>query len=93
MRFIISTLLNIKIKDTQCGYKLYKKNVAKMAFSKLANHGFDHDLEIVLILYSKKISINELPVKWIHKSNSRLNILLDPIKMFIGIIKIRFRFF
>jgi len=93
MRFIASTLLNIKIKDTQCGYKLYKKNVAKMVFSKLANYGFDHDLEIVLILHSKKISINELPVKWTHKSNSRLNILLDPIKMLIGIMKIRFRFF
>ena len=25
MRFIISTILNIKIRDTQCGFKLYKK--------------------------------------------------------------------
>ncbi len=93
MRFIIANFLNIKIKDTQCGYKLYKKNVAKSIFSKLKNYGFDHDLELVLFLKFKKITINELPVKWIHKNNSRLNIFLDPLKMFIGIIKIRLRFF
>ena len=33
--FLISIILNIKIKDTQCGYKLYKKTYAKFAFSKL----------------------------------------------------------
>lgn len=93
MRLIISNFLNIKIKDTQCGYKLYKKNVARSIFSKLKNYGFDHDLELVLFLKSKKITINELPVKWIHKNNSRLNIFLDPLKMLLGIIKIRLRFF
>ena len=93
MRFLVSSILNIKIRDTQCGYKLYKKNVAKIIFSRLRNYGFDHDLELVLLLKSKRIKIIELPVKWKHKHNSRLNIFWDPIKMFIGILVIRFRYF
>ena len=93
MRFLVSSILNIKIRDTQCGYKLYKKNVAKIIFSRLRNDGFDHDLELVLLLKSKRIKIIELPVKWKHKHNSRLNIFWDPIKMFIGILIIRFRYF
>ena len=93
MRFFISAILDIKIKDTQCGYKLYKKKVARLIFSKLKSYGFDHDLELVLLLKSKHIKIRELPVNWIHKNNSSLNILLDPIKMFIGIFKIRIRYF
>ena len=93
MRFIISKVLNIEIKDTQCGFKLYKKKIAKSVFSKLKNYGFDHDLEIVLLLKYNNIKIYELPVKWIHKNNSSLNIFIDPLKMLIGIIKIRFRFF
>ena len=88
MRFLVSSILNIKIRDTQCGYKLYKKNVAKIIFSRLRNYGFDHDLELVLLLKSKRIKIIELPVKWKHKHNSRLNIFWDPIKMFIGILVI-----
>jgi len=57
------------------------------------NYGFDHDIEIVLILKSKNIEIKELPVKWQHKNNSKVNIFLDPIKMFIGIFVMRFRYF
>ncbi len=93
MRFFVYTVLNIKIKDTQCGYKLYKKKIAKLAFSKLKSSGFDHDLEIILFLKSKRIKIMELPVKWIHKNNSSLNIFWDPIKMLVGIFLLKFRNF
>ena len=93
MRLLISTILNIKIKDTQCGYKLYKKKVAKFIFSKLKDYGFDHDLELILLLQSKHIKIRELPVNWKHKNNGSLNIFWDPIKMFLGIFKIRLRYF
>jgi len=90
--FLIFMILNIRIKDTQCGYKLYKKNCAKFAFSKLINCGFDHDLELIMLLRSKNIKIVELPVKWKHKGDSKVNMLWDPIKVFIGILKIRFRY-
>ncbi len=90
--FLISVILSINIKDTQCGYKLYKRQHAKFAFSKLKNCGWDHDIELILLLKSKNIAIKELPIKWIHKENSKVNIFLDPIKMFIGILIIRSRY-
>ena len=93
MRFFIFTLLNIKIKDTQCGYKLYKKSVAKSLFSQLKNYGFAHDVELVLMLKSKKIKIMELPVKWQHKDNSSVNIFWDPIKMLLSVLLMRLRYF
>ena len=92
MRFFVSTILDIKIKDTQCGYKLYKKRIAKVIFSKMKNYGFDHDLELILILKSKNIIIKELPVKWVHKDNSRLNIFWDPVKMLLEIFTIKLRY-
>ena len=93
MRFLILIILNIKIKDTQCGYKLYEKKIGKLIFSKLKTFDFNHDLEIILLLKAKNIIIKELPVKWTHKNNSSLNIFWDPIKMFLGIFKIRLRYF
>ena len=51
MTFCISAVLNIKIKDTQCGYKLYKKKVARLIFSKLPN----------VVTFSKSVL---LPMKW-----------------------------
>tara|TARA_B100000029_G_scaffold474353_1_gene516571 strand:+ start:4308 stop:5063 length:756 start_codon:yes stop_codon:yes gene_type:complete len=88
---LIAIILGIKIKDTQCGYKLYKKKEAKLAFSKLKNNGWDHDVELILILKSKNVLIKELPVKWVHKNNSKVNVLLDPIKMLLGILIMKFR--
>ena len=52
---------------------------------------FEHDLEIVLIAKKLNLSITELPVKWIHKSNSKLNIFIDPVKMFIGILLLKYK--
>ena len=93
MSFLTLIILNIKIKDTQCGYKLYKKSLAKPAFRRLKDYGFNHDLEIILLLRKKHIAIRELPVKWKHKNNSRLNIFFDPMKMLIGIFLMKLRYF
>jgi len=71
---------------------LYKRKHAKFIFSKLKNFGFDHDIELILLLNSRNVEIKELPVKWKHKDNSKVNIFLDPIKMFIGILIIKFRY-
>jgi dolichyl-phosphate beta-glucosyltransferase len=90
-RFIIKILLKIKIKDTQCGYKLYKKKAGKKIFRKLTINKFEHDLEIVLNAAKINHSITELPVRWSHKSSSKLNIFTDPIKMLYGIILLSFK--
>lgn len=98
-RKILGNILNVflkivfeknicQIKDTQCGFKLYKKDIAKKIFSSLQSKKFEHDLEIVLLAKKNNYSIVELPIKWVHKPGSKLHIIFDPIKMFFGIIKI-----
>ena len=88
-RIFSNLLLDIKLRDTQCGFKLYKKKVAKKIFSNLASNGFEHDLEIVLLAKKNNLDIIELPVHWTHMPGSKLNIFTDPIKMLIGILQIR----
>lgn len=90
--FITQMLFNIKILDTQCGFKLYKKKIAKKIFSKLEENGFIHDIEIVLLAKSNNFTIKELPVTWSHKSNGKVNLISDSLKMLINLIKLKFRF-
>ena len=90
--FLVKLVLNISLSDTQCGFKMYEKKVAKNIFSKLTNYGFTHDLEIVLFIRNKKIKIKELPVKWTHRSGSKLNILYDPLIMFFNIFLLRIKY-
>lgn len=90
-RFLINILFTIEITDTQCGYKLYQKKIAKKIFKKIKMSRFEHDLEIVLNAKKLNHPIIELPVKWIHKSNSKLNIIIDPIRMFLGILFLKYK--
>lgn len=78
---IIFYFLGIKIKDTQCGFKLYSKNIAKKIYKNVTSKGFEHDIEIVLLLKKKAIKIIELPVKWTHYSGSKVNVILDSMRV------------
>ena len=88
---ILKLLFGIEFKDTQCGFKLYKKIVAKKIFSNVYDKGFVHDVEVTLISKKLKYKIKELPVKWTHKNDSKLNLLVDTIKMFIKLLFIKIK--
>lgn len=89
LRKIIFFFLNIETKDTQCGFKLYKKKIAKKSFSLMISKGFEHDIELVLILKKNNIKIIELPVTWTHKEFSKVKILADSIKILKSIYLFR----
>ena len=88
---IIKILFKIKLKDTQCGFKLYKSKIAKKNFKKIKTYGYAHDVELIKYLLEDKVKIKELPIIWTHKSNSKLNVLVDPFKMLVELIRIYFR--
>ena len=90
-RFLLRLLFDIKTNDTQCGFKLYNKNI-KNLFSQLRLKGFSHDVEIFLICKRLKYNIKFLPVRWVHKKNSKVN-LLNIIKMFFELLSLKLRYF
>ena len=67
--------------------------MAKKIFKKLRAEGFEHDLEIALIAKANNFHITELPVQWTHMPGSKLNILIDPFKMLLGVIKMSIKSF
>jgi len=59
-----------KIRDTQCGFKLFKGNVARELFSLSRINGFGFDFEIVFLAQKKRYKIIESPVNWSHCDDS-----------------------
>lgn len=88
---ICKILFNIKISDTQCGFKLYKKYIGQKIFQNLKENGYVHDIEIVLIALKKKIDIIELPVFWVHKEGSKLSLVKDGLKIFFSLIVLKLK--
>ena len=77
------------IKDTQCGFKLFRNDVAKDVFkrSKLAGYGFD--FESLMIARDLDYEIAEIPIRWSHQEGSKVNMLRDGAKMLTELVKLR----
>ena len=84
-------MFDLDIGDTQCGFKLYHKKYAKKIFSNIKEHGYSHDIEIIILLKKNSINIIELPIKWVHRDKSNLNIFYDGLSMFIKLLFIKLR--
>lgn len=87
---IVRLLLIKNIKDTQCGFKCFKKEVAREIFNQTKINRFSFDVEILYIAQRKGYRIKEVPVKWFNSPDSKVGIIKDSSKMFFEILKIRF---
>ena len=87
-KFTIRFFFNIKISDTQCGFKLYKLNTARKIFRKISIHEYMHDIEICIIAKKLNIKIKDLPLKWTHVDQSKINFIQDFFNVAFSLIKI-----
>ncbi len=77
------------IKDTQCGFKLFKKEVARKAFNEQKLSGFAFDVEVLILARRHGKTIKEVPIRWINSPASRVSPLSDALKMFTDLIRLR----
>ena len=87
----IRILFFIKLRDSQCGFKVFHKSYALKVFRKISSFRFAFDIELIIILTKLKINIIELPLKWVHQDGSKLSLLHDMPKMIYDIFVIRFK--
>lgn len=88
--YIVRLLVVKGIYDTQCGFKIFRKNIANKLFSKQRINGFSFDVEILLLARKYNYQIKELPVVWKHVEGSKLSPIKDSFRMFIDILIIQF---
>jgi len=86
---LVRILVTNKFKDTQCGFKLFKRAVAKKLFDELKTNGFAFDVEILYNSIKMGYKIKEVGVIWSNSFFSSVAIFKDPLKMFISLLKIR----
>ncbi len=78
------------IMDTQCGFKLFRRECAREIFKMAALEKFSFDVEILFIARRSGFKIKEVPVTWVNSEASRVNVMTDPLRMFFDIFYIRF---
>jgi dolichyl-phosphate beta-glucosyltransferase len=87
---IVNLILLRGFKDTQCGFKLFKTDVAKKIAQLQTIEGFSFDVEILFIANKMGYKIKEAPVVWIDKAGSTVRTFKDGIKMLIDLFKVKY---
>lgn len=85
---IIRFLIGLEVKDTQCGFKLFRRNAAQDIFSRLQTKGWGFDVEALLLAKKLGYTIKEVPISWADADGSHLRAGKDSIKTFIEVLKI-----
>ncbi len=86
--FIVQLLLRLNIKDTQCGFKLFRAAAAKEIFSRQRLDGFAFDAEVLFVAKKLGYRIKEIPVEWANVGGSKVKVIRDPFLMLFDVFRV-----
>ena len=84
--FWVRVLFSLDYKDTQCGAKLFKKDIAKYLSDNISETGWAFDVDILYLCKKRSFRIKEYPIFWSDCEGSKLT-LFDGINSFMKLIK------
>jgi dolichyl-phosphate beta-glucosyltransferase len=93
-RWMITLWLKIPntLTDTQCGFKIYKGDIARNLYSQCQSDGFMFDIEIILQALQIGYRIREFPIEWTADRDSRLSVKKNLFHVFLELKKIKRKF-
>lgn len=77
------------IRDTQCGFKLFRGDVARDLFRRARIDRFAYDVEILYLARREGIAIAEVPVLWFNSPESKVSVVRDSLRMLRDLVRIR----
>lgn len=85
--FAMRLVTGLPYRDTQCGFKLFRRDVAQCVAARQLLDGFGFDVEILHIARKHGYRIVEVPVRWANVEGTKVSLLkglaafLDPLRV------------
>lgn len=86
--FIVQSLLVPGIYDTQCGFKLFKRVIARDIFSVARLDGYAFDVEALFIARLRGYGVSEVAINWTNVAGSKVNVFLDSPRMLTEVLSV-----
>jgi glycosyltransferase involved in cell wall biosynthesis len=88
---LVRLLTGLRIRDTQCGFKLFCRATTRRAFELQRVNDFGFDPEILFLIRRSGGKVVEVPVRWNDNPATKVRFLRDALKMALGLAQIRWR--
>ncbi|NLN77695.1 MAG: glycosyltransferase family 2 protein [Armatimonadetes bacterium] len=79
------------IRDTQCGFKLFKGDLARRIFKECILDGWGFDVEALYLARRLGCSIAEVPIRWAHSADSKISPFSAGLQVLKDLVRIRLR--
>lgn len=77
------------LRDTQCGFKCFRADIAEDLFRYQTLPGWSFDIELLYIARLRHYRVVELPIPWYYRNESKVNPIRDALRMAGDILTIR----
>jgi glycosyltransferase involved in cell wall biosynthesis len=88
--FYVKVLAIPGFEDTQCGFKCFRREVARDILPLQTIDGWAFDVELLFIALRRGYHVVEVPVDWYYGENSRISPVRDTINMIREVLRIRY---
>lgn len=88
---LVRLLTGLKIRDTQCGLKLFRQATTQHAFELQRVTGFGFDPEVLFLIERLGGKVVEVPVRWNDNPATKVRLLRDAARMFLDLVAVRWR--
>jgi glycosyltransferase involved in cell wall biosynthesis len=85
----IRLLTGLDYRDTQCGFKAFRREAAQAIFGTQKIDGWGFDVEVLYLARKFGFRTQEVAVHWNHAEASKINPLGDGLRMAAEVLKIR----
>ena len=81
--------LTIPARDTQCGFKMFRRDVARRLFDSCGEEGYLFDLHVLALAARLGLRIAEVEVRWSEVPGSKVRLVRDSWRMLSGLPRLR----
>jgi len=87
--FLVRAITGLRFVDTQCGFKAFLREPSRIIFEQQRIERFGFDPEILFLAKRHGLRAVEIPVRWAHDQQTRVNMVRDSLQMFGEVLSIR----
>jgi dolichyl-phosphate beta-glucosyltransferase len=86
---LVRVITGLPFHDTQCGFKIFRREPSRIIFEQQRIERFGFDPEILFLAQRHGLRIAEVPVRWAHDPATKVRVLRDSVMMFRDLLVIR----